>query len=136
MRHLQAQTLGHTFALISLSPARHPNPHGDNGRMRINLVTPFAEKDAAKAMGARWDSAKKQWYIVDVADLTPFLRWIPDIEAAAAQAIDNAVLPDQSSGKAPIKRSAGVITKSSLTIARCGCDVRAWDDCPHTAAAP
>ena len=23
--------------------------------MRINLVTPFAEKDAVKALGARWD---------------------------------------------------------------------------------
>ena len=37
--------------------------------MRINLVTPFAEKDAAKALGARWDATKKLWYIVDVADL-------------------------------------------------------------------
>jgi hypothetical protein len=27
--------------------------------MRINLVTPFAEKDAVKALGARWDAAKK-----------------------------------------------------------------------------
>jgi hypothetical protein len=26
--------------------------------MRINLVTPFAEKDAVKALGARWDAAK------------------------------------------------------------------------------
>nr|MDP2192790.1 DUF5710 domain-containing protein [Rhodoferax sp.] len=36
--------------------------------MRINLVTPFAEKDAVKALGARWDAAKKIWYITDVAD--------------------------------------------------------------------
>ena len=42
--------------------------------MRINLVTPFAEKDAVKALGARWDAAKKLWYITDVADLTPFMR--------------------------------------------------------------
>jgi hypothetical protein len=33
--------------------------------MRINLLTPFAEKDAVKALGARWDAAKKCWYIVD-----------------------------------------------------------------------
>jgi hypothetical protein len=44
--------------------------------MRINLVTPFAEKDAVKALGARWDPAKKLWYITDVADLTLFMRWI------------------------------------------------------------
>jgi hypothetical protein len=27
--------------------------------MRINLVTPFAEKDAVKALGTRWDAATK-----------------------------------------------------------------------------
>ena len=50
--------------------------------MRINLVTPFAEKDAVKALGACWDASKKLWYIVNVTDLTPFLRWIPNMEAA------------------------------------------------------
>ena len=34
--------------------------------MRINLVTPFAEKDAVKARGARWDAAKTVWYITDL----------------------------------------------------------------------
>jgi hypothetical protein len=38
--------------------------------MRINLVTPFAEKDAVKALGARRDATRKVWYIQDVADLT------------------------------------------------------------------
>ena len=103
--------------------------------MRINLVTPFAEKDAAKALGARWDSAKKQWYIVDVSDLTPFLRWIPDMDAAMAQAVENTALPSKSSAdKAPIQRSAGVITTSTLQVPHCGCNVRAWEDCPHSAA--
>lgn len=36
--------------------------------MRINLVTPFAEKDAVKALGARWYAATKVWYITDVAE--------------------------------------------------------------------
>jgi len=35
--------------------------------MKIYLVTPFAEKDAAKALGARWDAAKT--IRSDVADL-------------------------------------------------------------------
>ena len=91
--------------------------------MRINLVTPFAEKDAAKALGARWDSTKKLWYIVDVADLTPFLRWIPDVDAATVEAVETA---------APIKRSAGVITTSTLKLPHCGCTVHAWENCPHS----
>jgi hypothetical protein len=52
-----------------------PTQIGPN--MRISLVTPFAEKDALKALGARWDATKKVWYVSDVAKLTPFLGWIP-----------------------------------------------------------
>lgn len=44
--------------------------------MRINLQCPFSEKDKAKALGAKWDAEKRCWYIVDVEDLTPFMRWI------------------------------------------------------------
>lgn len=44
--------------------------------MRINLKVPFELKDKAKHLGARWDIARKCWYIVDVEDLTPFMQWI------------------------------------------------------------
>jgi hypothetical protein len=36
--------------------------------MRINLVTPFADEDAVKALEARWDAAKKVWYITVVVE--------------------------------------------------------------------
>jgi hypothetical protein len=101
--------------------------------MRINLVTPFAEKDAAKALGARWDSTSKLWYIVDVADLTPFLRWIPNLEATTRVSIFSS--DDQSSRQAesgPIERSPGTITSSAIEVAPCGCKVRPWEDCEHT----
>jgi len=93
--------------------------------MRINLVTPFAEKDAVKALGARWDGAKKLWYITDVTDLTPFMRWIPDLETTVASS--GAV------AKAPAKQSPGVITKSVLVVPHCGCHVLPWLDCEHSA---
>ncbi len=102
--------------------------------MRINLVTPFAEKDAAKALGARWDSAKKLWYIVDVADLTPFLRWIPNVETATQESVESSAQPMLQAEANPIRRSAGVITTSSVTMVHCGCKVRPWEDCQHTAA--
>lgn len=44
--------------------------------MRVNLRVSFEEKDEAKSLGARWDPARKTWYIQDVEDLTPFMRWI------------------------------------------------------------
>ncbi len=102
--------------------------------MRINLVTPFAEKDAAKALGARWDSTKKLWYIVDVADLTPFQRWIPNLEAATQESVGNDDQPARQAEIGAIKRSAGVITTSAVAVVHCGCNVRPWEECQHTAA--
>lgn len=45
--------------------------------MRTNLKVPFAEKDAAKKLGARWDAARKIWYVESVGDLAPFAKWSP-----------------------------------------------------------
>ena len=94
--------------------------------MRINLVTPFAEKDTAKTLGARWDVAKKVWYITDVADLTPFKRWIPDLEAASE--------PSGSAAKGPAKQSPGVITTPMVVIPHCECNVLPWVYCEHSSA--
>lgn len=40
------------------------------------LKVPYAEKDEAKALGARWNSARKAWYVPDGKDEAPFARWI------------------------------------------------------------
>lgn len=45
--------------------------------MRINLNVPYAEKDQAKRLGALWDMARKVWYVEDLANLRPFLKWMP-----------------------------------------------------------
>lgn len=83
--------------------------------MRINLVTPFAEKDAVKALGARWDAAKKYWYIVDVADLAPLKRWISDRVAATAGTGDesNRVAKDA------VKTQVNEYQSSPLDLPRC-----------------
>ena len=104
--------------------------------MRINLVTPFAEKDAVKALGARWDAAKKVWYITDVADLTPFMRWIPDLEAAKKESGDSVGKATGNVAVAAIRRSEGVITTSVVAVVGCDCKVLPWEDCEHTAGVP
>jgi len=44
----------------------------------IYLRCPFAEKDEAKAMGARWDAAAKKWVVTDTPDnRAKFIKWIP-----------------------------------------------------------
>lgn len=57
--------------------------------MRLNLKVPFAEKDEAKKLGARWDAGRKIWYVEGKEDLAPFARWSPtplDASASAAAA--------------------------------------------------
>lgn len=105
--------------------------------MRINLITPFAEKDAAKALGARWDSARKLWYVLDPQDVTPFMRWIPDMDAAKEDAADGGKgtgATAASTAKFGPKDKASVVTGPAGEIAHCGCDVLPWIDCAHTAA--
>ena len=40
------------------------------------LVVPFAEKDEAKRLGARWDAATKKWYVPAGKDAVAFKQWL------------------------------------------------------------
>ena len=102
--------------------------------MRINLVTPFAEKDAAKALGARWDAAKKCWYIVDVDDLTPFMQWIPNLDAAQDTGATARANSKASVKAAVVKTKPPVAPKPAVEVSHCGCPVLPWEDCEHSLA--
>lgn len=41
------------------------------------LKVPFAEKDEAKALGARWNGERKSWYVPDGKPVQAFERWLP-----------------------------------------------------------
>ena len=42
----------------------------------ILLNVPYAEKDAARALGAKWDAGKKKWYVPAGVLATPFAKWV------------------------------------------------------------
>lgn len=42
---------------------------------KIYLNVPFAQKDEAKALGARWDAVQKKWFVPSDKDITLFARW-------------------------------------------------------------
>jgi exodeoxyribonuclease VII large subunit len=42
---------------------------------RHYLNVPYKEKDAAKALGARYDPASRRWWAHPEADLTAFAKW-------------------------------------------------------------
>ncbi len=46
-------------------------------RERVYLRVPFAEKEEAKRLGARWDQESKRWFVPGERDLNPFARWRP-----------------------------------------------------------
>jgi exodeoxyribonuclease VII large subunit len=48
------------------------------------LVTTYSDKDRVKGLGARWDPARKQWYVPQGNDIAPFAAWLPNGTAPAA----------------------------------------------------
>ena len=48
--------------------------------MRTDLSVPFAEKDEAKRLGARFDMGRRVWYVPDGVDLWHFKKWLPASE--------------------------------------------------------
>jgi len=112
-------------------------PIRDNWFMRINLVNPSIGKDDAKKLGAKWDSTRKCWYIVDVADLTPFVRWMPDLAATASDesVAGSAVVPVATKKAATASTKTTVVpVKAKKAVPHCGCNVKPWEECEHTLA--
>ena len=50
------------------------------------LTVPYAEKDEAKALGARWNPTKRRWYVPDGVAHDAFARWAGQGADAAAPA--------------------------------------------------
>ena len=46
-------------------------------KSRFYLNCPYADKDEAKELGARWDNAKRQWFVPDGVDINLFEKWWP-----------------------------------------------------------
>ncbi len=41
------------------------------------LNTAYKDREQVKALGAKWDAARKQWYVTSGRDLVPFAAWLP-----------------------------------------------------------
>lgn len=53
------------------------------------LTVPFSQKDKAKALGARWDTAQRQWYVPPGIELALFQAWLPAGQAVAATPVSS-----------------------------------------------
>ena len=51
---------------------------------RQYLSVPYAEREEAKAAGAKWDWREKLWYIGSEGTRAGLAKWLPENAAAAA----------------------------------------------------
>lgn len=52
--------------------------HRPNQRAALYLNVPFAEKENAKQLGAKWDGTKRKWYVPHGLDINAFKQWWTD----------------------------------------------------------
>ena len=92
--------------------------------MRLNLKVPYAEKDQAKKLGARWDAGRKVWYVEGREDVSAFSRWSPT--------------PHDPSSPAPAPRRTAAANNAASSGVRTGaeyveqprlCDCPPWEVC-------
>lgn len=99
--------------------------------MRTNLKVPFAEKDEAKKLGARWDAARKLWYVDGVDDLSPFRRWAPTPHEAST---GGGSAPRSAAAKKDDPNICVVVGSRYVEQARV-CTCLPWDECEKCAPA-
>ena len=54
------------------------------------LQTAYKDREHVKGLGARWDAARKQWYVPEGRDLAPFVSWLPAEYQASLTTLENA----------------------------------------------
>ena len=47
---------------------------------RFYLDCPYAEKDEAKSLGARWDLDARKWFVPNDVDRNHFKKWWPTMK--------------------------------------------------------
>ncbi len=68
---------------LSQAPASEQAVPQQHGRQLLSVS--FAEREAAKAAGARWDKDAKSWYVDGASPAVA--RWVPDAQQQRAEAV-------------------------------------------------
>lgn len=75
-RAVPAAAFGPALLSAQVVPGSRPAASSSSSSSKVYLNVPYAEKDEAKALGARWDAAKKKWYAPPGAEADRFERWL------------------------------------------------------------
>ncbi len=91
------------------------------------LTVPYAEKDEAKALGARWNPTKRRWYVPDGVATEAFAKW-------AGQGGDAGAASSGASGKGRVDSYQGKTVTGANYIA-IEHDCNPFESCPQCSAA-
>ena len=91
----------------------------------VFLTVPYAEKDAAKALGARWNPTRRRWYVPDGVATEPFAKWL-----GAGGGVDSGA-PAAQSGRVDSYQGKTVVGANYLALSH---DCDPLQDCPACAA--
>lgn len=103
---------------------------------QLRLNVPFAAKDQAKGLGARWDPQQRSWYVPLGVDIQPFQAWWPeDLKAqggAALQQLGQAAAPATPAARKPAAARAPAAATALFTgpaeVAPDHSDKLPWED--------
>ena len=73
---------------LEAARSRQSEPEPELATARVVLHVPYAEKDYAKALGAKWDAVDRTWCAPAGTDLTPLAKWREPAEPQQAPKID------------------------------------------------
>lgn len=75
------------------------------------LNVPFAQKDEAKALGARWDAVQKKWFVPADKDVALFAKW-----QAESGAVESPRAKTSSSNINSSSKKAAASVKTHATV--------------------
>jgi exodeoxyribonuclease VII large subunit len=77
------------------------------------LNVSFKDKDAAKSLGARWDSLQRQWFVPEGRELALFAQWLPKLAQSNAVSTPSSVFE---SGSALVPPSTSLFPGNTLSV--------------------
>lgn len=83
------------------------------------LTTRYTDREAVKALGARWDAEARRWFVPPGRDLTPFAAWLPATgEVALPSAVRAVAAPPPPTYAVDVPRKGVALSQLLAAVGR------------------
>lgn len=90
------------------------------------LHVPFAEKNEAKALGAKWDPTERSWFVPGDLDVALFARWLDEGAVAAAPMVNSREVEIAAAGEATNALTLSAYLGNAQAVVRQHLSARVW----------